>query len=217
MIPPGHHAEFVAGLADVLEVYRCPDDPPRPVIGLDEQPTPLSGATRTPLPVQPGPAQRYDSAYARSGTANHFIIVAPVAGWRQVSVRPTTTALDLAQEIKALLDVDYPRTEKVVLGWDSLNTPAPASRYRAFPPQEARRLLDRWEVHDTPQHGSWLDIAESELSVFTPPCLDRRIDDIDTLRGEAKAGADRRKASRAVADWPFTTDHARIKLNRLYP
>ena len=204
-------------MEDVLEVYRRPYDPQRPVICLDEQPTQLIGETRTPIALQPGQAQRYDYEYERIGTANNFMIIEPLAGWRKVSVRATKTALDLAHEIKELLDVDYPNAEKVVLVWDNLNTHAPASLYKAFPPQEARRLLDRLEIHYTPKHGSWLDIAEIELSVFTKQCLDRRIDDIDTLRREAKAWADRRNASAAVVDWQFTTDNARIKLKRLYP
>jgi hypothetical protein len=170
-----------------------------------------------PIPLQPGQPQRYDYEYERIGTANNFMIVEPLAGWRKVSVRATKTALDLAHEIKELLDVDDPKAEKVVLIWDNLNTHAPASLYKAFPPREARRLLDRLEIHYTPKHGSWLDIAEIELSVFTKQCLDRRIDDIDTLRSEAKARADRRNASGAVVDWQFTTDNARIKLKRLYP
>jgi hypothetical protein len=217
VIPPEHNAEFVACMEDVLEVYRRPYDPQRPVICLDEQPTQLIGETRTPIPLQPGQAQRYDYEYERIGTANNFMIVEPLAGWRKVSVRATKTALDLAQEIKELLDVDYPKAEKVVLVWDNLNTPAPASLYKAFAPQEARRLLDRLEIHYTAKHGSWLDIAEIELSVFTKQCLDRRIDNIDTLRSDAKAWADRRNAAGAVVDWQFTNDNARLKLKRLYP
>lgn len=204
-------------MEDVLAVYRQPYDPQRPVICLDEQPTQLIGETRTPIPLQPGQTQRYDYEYARLGTANSFMIVEPLAGWRKVNVRATKTALDLAHEIQELLDVDYPDAEKVVLVWDNLNTHAPASLYKAFPPPEARRLLDRLEIHYTPKHGSWLDMAEIELSVFTKQCLDRRINDIDTLRNEAKAWADRRNAARAVVDWQFTTDQARIKLKRLYP
>ncbi|EGV16090.1 transposase [Thiocapsa marina] len=141
----------------------------------------------------------------------------PLAGWRKVNVRATNTALDLAHEIKELLDVDYRKAEKVVLVWDNLNTHVPASLYKAFAPQEARRHLDRLEIHYTPKHSSWLDIAEIELGVFTKQCLDRRIDDIDTLRSEAKAWADRRNASAAVVDWQFTTDNPRIKLKRLNP
>lgn len=217
MIPPEQDAAFVASMEEVLEVYRRPYDPQRPVVCLDEQPTQLIRETRTPLPTEPGQPARYDYEYERAGTANNFMLVEPLAGWRKVSVRATKTALDLAEEIKTLLDIDYPDAEKVVLIWDNLNTHAPASLYKAFPPAEARRLLDRLEIHYTPKHGSWLDIAEIELSVFTKQCLDRRIADIDTLRREATAWADRRNAARAVVDWQFTTDDARIKLKRLYP
>ncbi len=217
MIPPEQDAAFVASMEEVLEVYRRPYDPQRPVVCLDEQPTQLIRETRTPLPTEPGQPARYDYEYERAGTANNFMLVEPLAGWRKVSVRATKTALDLAEEIKTLLDSDYPDVEKVVLIWDNLNTHAPASLYKAFPPAEARRLLDRLEIHYTPKHGSWLDIAEIELSVFTKQCLDRRLEDIDTLRREAAAWANRRNAARAVVDWQFTTDDARIKLKRLYP
>jgi hypothetical protein len=210
VIPPEHTAEFVAGMEDVLEVYRRPYDPQLPVICLDAQPTRLIGETRMPIPLQPGQAQRYDDEYERIGTANTFMIVEPLAGRRKVSVRATKTARDLEQEIKELLDVDFPKADKVVPVWDTLDTHAPASLYKAFAPQEARRLLDRLEIHDTAKHGSWLDSAEIALGVFTKPCLDRRVDDIDTLRSEAKAWADRRNASGAVVDWQFTTDNARI-------
>jgi hypothetical protein len=215
VIPPEHTAEFVARMEDVLEVYRRPYDPQRPVICLDAQPTQLFGETRTPIPLQPGQAQRHD--YERIGTADTFMIVEPLAGRRKVGVRVTKTARDLGQKIKELLDVDDPETDKVVPVWDTLNTHAPASLDNAFTPREARRLLDRLKIHDTPKHDSWLDSAELALGVFTKPCLDRRVDDIDTLRSEAKARADRRNASGAVVDWQFTTDNARITLKRLYP
>jgi hypothetical protein len=143
VIPPEHNAEFVACMEDVLEVYRRPDDPQRPVIGLDEQPTQLIRETRTPIPLQPGQAQRYDYEYERIGTANNFMIVEPLAGWRKVSVRATKTARDLAHEIKERLDVDYPKAEKVVLVWDNLNTHAPASAI----PAHAHRPPARWARH----------------------------------------------------------------------
>jgi hypothetical protein len=151
VIPPEHTAEFVACMEDVLEVYRRPYDPQRPVICLDEQPTQLIGETRTPIPLQPGQAQRHEDDYARIGTADTFMIVEPLAGRRKVGVRATKTALDLGQEIKELLDVDDPETDKVVPVWDTLDTHAPASLYNAFPPWEARRLLDRLKIHDTPK------------------------------------------------------------------
>jgi hypothetical protein len=217
VIPPEQDAAFVAGMEEVLEVYRRPYDPQRPVVCLDEQPIQLIGETRQPIPAEPGQEQRYDYEYERLGTANTFMVVEPLTGWRKANVRATKTARDLAQEIKELLDIDYPTADKIVLVWDNLNTHAPASLYKAFPPEEARRLLDRLEIHYTPKHGSWLDIAEIELSVYTTQCLNRRIDDIETLRREAKAWADRRNASGAKVDWHFTTDDARIKLKRLYP
>jgi hypothetical protein len=196
VIPPEQDAEFVARMEDVLEVYRRPYDPARPVVCLDEQPTQLIGETRRPIPVQPGQPARYDYEYERLGSATNFMLTEPLGGWRKVNVRETKTAIDLAHEIKELLDVDYPDAETVVLVWDNLNTHTPASLYKAFEPAEARRLLERLEIHYTPKHGSWLDVAEIELSVFTKQCLARRIDNIDTLRREAKAWADARNAAR---------------------
>lgn len=204
-------------MEDVLEVYQRPYDPDRPVVCLDEQPTQLIAETRTPLPIEPGQPPRHDYEYERIGTANNFMVTEPLAGWRKVNVRETKTAIDLAEEIKELLDVDYPDADRVILIWDNLNTHAPASLYKAFPPAEARRLLDRLEIHYTPKHGSWLDIAEIELSVFTKQCLTRRISEIETLRREAKAWADRRNKEQTGVDWQFTTEDARTKLKRLYP
>lgn len=187
------------------------------MVCLDEQPIQLIGETRQPIPAEPGQAQRDDDEDERLGAVNTFMVVEPLTGWRKANVRATKIALDLAHEIKELLNVDYPSAEKVVLVWDNLNTHAPASLDKAFPPEEARRLLDRLEIHYTPKHGSWLDIAEIELSVYTKQCLDRRIDDIETLRREAKAWTERRNAAGTKVDWHFTTDDARIKLKRLYP
>jgi hypothetical protein len=217
VIPPEQNAEFVAHMEDVLEVYHRPYDPKRPVVCLDEQPTQLVGETRQPIAVQPGQPARYDYEYERLGSATNFMITEPLAGWRKVNVRKTKTAIDLAHEIKELLDVDYPDAETVVLVWDNLNTHTPASLYKAFEPAEARRLLERLEIHYTPKHGSWLDVAEIELSVFTKQCLARRIDNIDTLRREAKAWADARNAAQTGVDWRFTNEQARIKLKHLYP
>nr|VFJ63255.1 MAG: DDE superfamily endonuclease [Candidatus Kentron sp. DK] len=206
-------------MEDVLEVYQRPYDPKYPVVCLDEQPTQLIGETRQPIPMEPGQPQRYDYEYEyeRLGTAVNFMITEPLAGWRKVNVRETRTAVDLAEEVKELLDVDYPDTKKVVLVWDNLNTHVPASLYKAFEPSEARRLLERLEIHYTPKHGSWLDIAEIELSVFTKQCLGRRISDIETLRSQAKAWSDHRNAAQTGVDWQFTNDKARTKLKRLYP
>jgi DDE superfamily endonuclease len=217
VIPPEQNAEFVARMEDVLEVYHRPYDPKHPVVCLDEQPTQLVGEMRRPIPVAPGQPQRYDYEYERLGTAVNFMLTEPLAGWRKVNVRATKTAIDLAEEIRELIEVDYPEAEKVVLVWDNLNTHTPASLYKAFEPAEARRLLQRLEIHYTPKHGSWLDVAEIELSVFTKQCLSRRLADMETLRREAKAWAERRNAAQVGVDWQFTNDDARIKLKRLYP
>jgi hypothetical protein len=217
VIPPEQNAEFVARMEDVLEVYRRPYAPQRPVVCLDEQPTQLVGETRRPIPAQPGQPERYDYEYERRGTAINFMLTEPLGGWRKVNVRETKTAIDLAQEIQELLDVDFPDAQTVVLVWDNLNTHALASLYTAFEPAEARRLLERLEIHYTPKHGSWLDVAEIELSVLTKQCLARRIEDIDTLRREAKAWADARNAAQTGVDWQFTNEQARVKLKQLYP
>lgn len=205
-------------MEDVLDVYHRSYNSDYPVVCFDEQPTQLIGETRKPIPMEPGQPQRYDYEYERQGTAVNFMMTEPLAGWRKVNVRETRTAVDLAQEVKELLDVDYPDAEKVVLVWDNLNTHVPASLYKAFDPAEARRLLDRLEIHYTPKHGSWLNIAEIELSVFTGQCLGRRrIPDIETLRSQAKAWSNHRNAVQVGVDWQFTTDKARTKLKRLYP
>ena len=217
MIPPEQNAEFVARMEDVLEVYQRPYDAKRPVVCLDEQPTQLVGETRRPIPVRPGQPARYDYEYERLGSATNFMLTEPLGGWRKVNVRETKTAIDLAEEIRELLDVDYPDAETVVLVWDNLNTHTPASLYKAFEPAEARRLLQRLEIHYTPKHGSWLDVAEIELSVFTKQCLARRIDNIETLRSEAKAWADAPNAAQTGVDWQFSNEQARIKLKHLYP
>jgi len=167
--------------------------------------------------MQPGQPQRYDYEYERRGSATNFMLTEPLGGWRKVNVRETKTAIDLAHEVKELLDVDYPTAKKVVLIWDNLNTHAPASLYKAFEPAEARRLLDRLEIHYPPKHGSWLDVAEIELSVFTKQCLSRRIEDIDTLRREAKAWAEARNDAQTGVVWQFINEQARIKLRHLYP
>ncbi|MBT8420368.1 MAG: IS630 family transposase [Gammaproteobacteria bacterium] len=217
VIPPEENAEFVANMEDILDVYQRPYEADYPVVCLDEQPTQLIGETRKPIPMEPGQPQRYDYEYERLGTAANFMMTEPLGGWRKVNVRDTRTAIDLAHEVKELLDVDYPDAKKVILVWDNLNTHVPASLYKAFEPVEARRLLDRLEIHHTPKHGSWLNIAEIELSVFTKQCLGRRICDIETLRREAKAWSSHRNAAQCGVDWQFTNDKARVKLKRLYP
>lgn len=198
-------------------MYHRPYDPRRPQICMDEQPVQLIKETRTPIAASEGQPARYDSEYERNGTAVNFMFTEPLSGWRKVKVREHRTAVDWAQEMKELLDVDYPDAEKVVLVCDNLNTHRPASFYEAFSPEEARRLVSRLEIHYTPKHGSWLNIAEIELSALTIQCLDRRIPDLKTLCQETKAWEQKRNAGQKSVDWQFTTDNARIKLKRLYP
>lgn len=184
---------------------------------MDEQPVQLIKETRIPLPPEPGQPQRYDFEYERAGTAVNFMFTEPLGGWRKVNVRERRTSVDWAQEIKELLDKDYPHAKKIILICDNLNTHKIASFYEAFEPQEARRLAQRLEIHHTPKHGSWLNIAEIELSVFTKQCLRRRIPEIQILRDESKAWYQKRNAQQKSVDWQFTTKNARIKLKRLYP
>lgn len=217
VIPPEQDAEFVAGMEDILDMYTRPYDPAVPVVCMDEQPTQLIKETHTPLPAEPGIPERYDYEYERNGTAVNFMFTEPLAGWRKVNVRDRRTGVDWAHEIRHLLAVEYPDVRKVLVVCDNLNTHKPASFYEAFPPEEARRLLTRLELHYTPKHGSWLNIAEIELSVFTRQCLDRRIPDRETLSKEAKIWERKRNSGQKSVDWQFTTDDARIRLKRLYP
>lgn len=216
-IPPGQNAEFVANMEDILDVYHRPYDPCNPVVCTDEQPTQLIGETRIPIPAAPGKPLQYDFEYERKGTAVNFMFTEPLGCWRKVTVREHRTKIDWAHEIKQLLDEDYPKAHKVVLVCDNLNTHKIASLYEAFEPQEARRLAQRLEIHHTPKHGSWLNIAEIELSVLTKQCLNRRMPDLDTLRSETAQWARQRNAKQKSVDWQFNTDQARIKLKRLYP
>ena len=184
---------------------------------MDEQPIQMVKETRETLPCEPGKPQRYDYEYERAGTANTFMFAEPLAGKRHVSVRERRTAVDWATEIKNMLDNLYPEAEKVVLVMDNLNTHKIASLYKAFPPEEAKRLAERLEIHHTPKHGSWLNIAEIELSVMTQQCLNRYIPDIEFLSEQIKAWKDERNQKTAKVDWQFSNDTARIKLKRLYP
>jgi hypothetical protein len=204
-------------MEDVLEIYKRPYNPVIPVVCMDEQPTQLIKETRKKIAVEPGKAERVDYEYERNGTAVNFMFTEPLAGWRKVNVRQRKTAIDWAYEMKELLDKDYADAEKVILVMDNLNTHKVASFYEAFEPKEARRLIERLEIHYTPKHGSWLNVAEIELSVFTKQCLDRRIPDMATLRQEAKAWYCKRNVNQKAVDWQFTCEDARIKLKRLYP
>ena len=216
MIPPDANAAFVAAMEDVIEVYHRPHDPDRPVVCVDETSKQLIVETRMPISAKPGQPRRTDYEYKRNGTANLFMMFAPLEGWRHVKVTDRRTALDYAQMLKELSDTHFPQATKIVLVQDNLNTHKPASLYEAFPAKEARRLTERFEWHYTPKHGSWLDMAECELSVLASQCLARRIPDKDTLTREVSAWQKLRNAKHAKADWHFTTADARIKLKRLY-
>ncbi len=217
MIPPDANAAFVAAMEDVIEVYHRPHDPDRPVVCVDETSKQLIVETRTPIPAKPGQPRRVDYEYKRNGTANLFMMFAPLEGWRDVKVTDQRTAVDYAQVLKELSDTHFPQASKIVLVQDNLSTHKPASLYEAFPAAEARRLVERFEWHYTPKHGSWLDMAESELSVLSCQCLDRRVPDKDTLTKEVAAWRNERNKTHAKADWQFTTADARVKLKRLYP
>jgi DDE superfamily endonuclease len=217
VIPPDANAAFVAGMEDVLEVYQRPHDPSCPVVCLDETSKQLIAETRVPIAAKPGRAARLDYEYQRNGTANLFMMFAPLEGWRHVKVTDHHAAVDYAQVLKELSDTHLPTASKIILVQDNLNIHKPASLYEAFPATEARRLVERFEWHYTPKHGSWLNMAESELGVLSSQCLDRRIPDKRTLTDEVAAWQDRRNKSHAKADWQFTTADARVKLKRLYP
>jgi hypothetical protein len=204
-------------MEDVLEVYQRPHDPNRPVVCVDETSKQLTIETRTPIPAKPGQPKRTDYEYQRNGTANLFMMFAPLEGWRQVKVTDRHAAVDYAQVLKELSDTHFPQASRIVLVQDNLSTHTPASLYAAFPAEEARRLALRFEWHYTPKHGSWLDMAESELSVLSRQCLDRRIPDKESLVREVAAWQKDRNSKHANADWQFTTADARIKLKRLYP
>jgi hypothetical protein len=217
VIPPEHSGEFVAPMEDVLEVYQTPYDPQAPLICMAEQPVQLIKETRQPLPAVEGHPERYDYEYERNGTANIFLFTEPLRGQRFVRVRERKTAIDWATEVQYLLEVQYPEAGRLRLVCDQLNTHGIGSLYEAFPPEQARRLASRLEIHHTPKHGSWLNIAEIELSALTLQCLDRRIPEKETLINETTQWEERRNASQKGVDWQFSTQDARIKLKRLYP
>jgi transposase len=203
-------------MEDVLEVYHRPHDARRPLVCFDEQSKQLIREIRQPVPAAPGRPQRIDYEYERNGTANLFMVFEPLAGRRRVKVTDRRTAIDFAEVIRETVD-SYPAADKIVLVMDNLNTHKMASLYEAFPPEEARRLIDRLEIHYTPKHGSWLNMAETELSVLTKQCLNRRLADQPTLVRETAAWEMYRNTARCRIDWQFTTADARIKLKRLYP
>jgi hypothetical protein len=217
VIPPEANAEFVWHMEDVLEVYTRPYDERYPQVCMDETSKQLVGETRIPVPMKPGQTEKVDYEYERNGVAELFMFSEPLAGERWVTVSDHRTRGDWAQTIKDLVDVRYPLAERIVLVMDNLNTHTPASLYETFAPAEAKRILDRLEIHHTPKHGSWLNIAEIELSILSRQCLDRRIPDKAELTAEVAAWEARRNAAGGHVDWRFTTEDARIKLKRLYP
>ncbi len=204
-------------MEDVLEVYTRPYDPKHPQVCLDETSRQLLADTYPSRPVLPGQPAQEDHEYVRQGVCNLFMICEPLRGWRHVMVSDRRTRLDWAQCIKELVDVHYPDAERIVLVQDNLNTHTPASLYEAFAPAEAKRIAARLELHYTPKHGSWLDMAEIELSVLAGQCLDRRLPDRTTLEREVAAWETERNAKSSTIDWRFTTTDARIKLKHLYP
>jgi hypothetical protein len=216
-IPPEANAEFVCAMEDVLDVYHRPYDEDRPLVCLDEASKQLVGEVIEPIPAAPGRPERFDYEYVRNGTANLFMISEPLLGWRAVKVTERRTAVDFAEVLRWLAEEVHPDAERIVLVMDNLNTHKLASLYEAFPPEQARRIAERLEVHHTPKHGSWLNVAEIELSVLARQCLDRRIETREELERQLAAWEEERNERGVEVRWQFTTADARIKLHRLYP
>ena len=218
VIPPESDAEFVAGMEQVLDTYAEPYDPARPVVCMDEQPVQLLKETRTPILATKRHAKRVDYEYERAGTANIFMFTEPLAGWREVSVRPTKTKVDWAVEMARLLEGRYAGFEKIVLVCDNLNTHTKGAFYEAFEPERARQLVRRIEFRHTPKHGSWLNIAENELSSLTRQCVEgRRFGDVDSLREETTAWSSDVNETQRGVEWHMKVDDARTKLASVYP
>lgn len=217
VIPPLQNSDFVASMEAVLDVYKQPYDEAFPVVCMDESPKQLIKETRLPLQTKAGSCEKQDYEYERCGVANIFMACEPLAGKRHVSISETKTKLDWAAFLKAISDDYYPSATSITLVMDNLNTHKPSALYEAFVPEEAKRILDRFEFVHTPKHGSWLNMAEIELRVLTGQCLNRRIGDIETLRREVEAWQNNRNNKKATINWQFTNDKARIKLKRLYP
>lgn len=204
-------------MEDVLDVYTRPEDPDCPTVCFDETSKQLIGETRIPLPPQPHHPERYDYEYERNGVNNLFMFFAPLQNWRHVKVTDRRTKADWARCMQELVDVHFPQAGCIRVVQDNLNTHTPSALYEVFHPAEAKRILDRLELHYTPKHGSWLNMAEIELSVLSRQCLSRRIPDKATLEREIAAWEKARNTKRATVNWRFTTADARIKLKRLYP
>jgi hypothetical protein len=214
---PEANAEFVCKMEDVLDIYKQPYDSKRPVFCMDETSKQLIKETRASIPASPGESLRYDAEYERNGTCNIFLSCEPLKGKRTTKVTDQRKKTDWACFIKELVDNDYPSADKIVLVMDNLNTHAGSSLYEAFEPADAKRILDKLEIHYTPKHGSWLNMAEIELSHLSRQCLDRRIPDKETFIREISEWNKQRNAEEAIIDWQFTTSDARVKLKRLYP
>lgn len=204
-------------MEDILDVYELPYNPLRPVVCMDEKPYQLLGEVRDSWTMRPGDDKKVDSEYKRNGTCSIFAFIEPLGGRHHLSVREHRTAIDWAEEIKYLVDEMYPDVEKIILVMDNLNTHKPSSLYKRYSPEEARRIIKKLEIHYTPKHGSWLDIAEIELNVMTRQCLSRRIENIEILRSELAAWERERNSNQATVNWQFRTNDARIKLVSLYP
>jgi DDE superfamily endonuclease len=204
-------------MEDVLTVYKRPRDGNYPLVCRDETSKQLLADTRTPIPMKPGQPERRDYEYERNGTANLFMMFAPLEGFRHIEITDRRTAIDYARVLEALSDIHFPNAKRIVLVQDNLSTHKPASLYEAFAPDKARRLVERFEWHYTPKHGSWLNMAESELAALASQCLGRRIADSQKLKTEITAWEADRNKYHTTADWQFTTDDARIKLKHLYP
>jgi len=217
VIPPEANAEFVCQMEEVLDLYKLPYDPDYPVVCFDESSKQLVSETKKPLPPESGQPERYDYEYKREGVCNLFMCFEPLAGWRHVEVTNHRTQVDYAHRLKYLADNRYSNALKIKLVHDNLNTHVKASLYKAFEPAEARRILDKFEFHYTPKHGSWLNIAEIELSVLSRQCLDRRIPNKELLKSEVSAWEEQRNTLFCKCNWQFTTEDARVKLKRLYP
>ena len=216
-IPPKQSAEFVYHMEDVLDVYQRPPDPRRPVVCMDETFKQLIGETREPLPPAPGRVERFDHVYVRNGVASLFLAFEPLNGWRHVVVTDHRRRLEWASFIKSLVDDRYKDADKIVLVMDQLNTHSAASLYEAFAPEEAKRIASRLDIHHTPKHGSWLNMAEIELSALGRQCPGRRIGQQETLATAIRAWEKQRNAATRKLNWQFTTADARTKLHRLYP
>ena len=204
-------------MEDVLDVYELPYNPLKPVVCMDEKPYQLLGESREPLPMRKGSDQKIDSEYVRKGTCSIFVFTEPLGGVRHLDVRNRRTSIDWAEEIKCMVDVHYPDAEKIILVMDNLNTHTLGSLYKRFKPDEARRLAGRLEIHHTPKHGSWLNMAEIELNVLSRQCLNRRIESLAKLQREVHAWENKRNKKPTPIHWLFTKEKARVKLVSLYP